>query len=257
MAANWSRLTQALDSMKDFRDDHQIKSLTPPDYLASLLRSVVGAVPFAGTFLTEVLGTIIPKQRMDRVAEFSIELGNRVSRLEESQVVTKISQDRIGEIVEEATRQAARSTSTERREYLASLVSCAITSEEQESNDERHLLRILGELNDKEIIWLRSYATRWSDFDEFRELHQKILDTPYVTYDAPDEIRNTAALHESYNSHLISLGLLKQEIKDDGASQPEFDRHSGQFKLKYPEVTHLGEMLLLVIGLHPEQQATV
>ena len=243
--------------MKDLSDDQKIKNLAPADYIASLVKSLAGAVPFAGTFLTEVVGTIIPKQRIDRIAEFTVALGSRVSHLEEAEVVAKISQDRLGELVEEATRQAARSTSTERREYLATLVSCALTSDEQDSNDERHLLRILGELNDTEIIWLRSYATPWSSLDEFREIHQDTLDTPYVMYDSPDSVRNIAALHESYNAHLTSLGLLKQEIQDDGSNQPEFDRHSGQFKLKQPELTHLGEMLLLAIGLHPEKKAAV
>jgi len=244
--------------MKDSSDDQKsIKGLDRPDYMAALLRSVAGAVPFAGGFLTEVLGAIIPRQRIDRLAKFSIALGNRVSHLEESFVLEKISQDSIGELVEEATRQAAKSTSTERRDYLANLVSAALTSDERESNDERHLLRILGELNDKEIIWLRSHAVPWSSLDEFRELHEDVLDTPFVMFDSPDEVVDTATLHQSYNSHLVSLGLLKQEIRDDGSNQPEFDRNRGQFELKPPEITRLGEMMLKLIGLHPEQQVAV
>jgi hypothetical protein len=243
--------------MKDSRDLSQIENLNSNDYLASLVKSIAGSVPFAGTFLTEVIGSIIPKQRVDRIADFAILLSNRIAHLEESEVKEKIRQESIGELVEEATRQAAKSTSTNRRQYLANLVSFSISSEEQKTIDERHLLRTLGELNDKEIIWLRSYAVPWSHEDAFRDTHQEVLDTPYVTFDASEETRNTATLNESYNSHLISLGLLRQDISDDGDGQPEFDRHKGQFRMKDPEITYLGEMLLSLIGLHPDDQDAV
>ena len=248
-------LRDALGNMKDSESDHKVKSLEPADYIASLIKSIAGAVPFAGTFLTEIIGNVIPKQRFDRLADFAITLSHRLSEIEESVVVEKINEDRIGELVEEATRQAARSTSKERRGYLANLVYCSLTSSESQSNDERHLLRILGELNDKEIIWLRFYAVPWPHHDDFRGLHQVVLDTPFVRSDASEEIIRIAAFHESYNDHLISLGLLKQEISDDGENQPEFNRSKGRFELKEPTITPLGEMLLAHIGLHPEKNS--
>lgn len=250
-------MIRRLDSMKDSRDLNQIEGLNVSDYVASLAKSIAGSVPFAGTFLTEVVGSIIPKQRIDRIADFAVSLSRRIDHLEESEIKDKIGQEGIGELVEEATRQAARSTSKDRREYLANLVSFSISSDERSRIDERHLLRTLGELNDKEIIWLRYYAVPWLHQDNFRDTHQEVLNMPYVTFDASEEVRNTAALNESYNSHLIGLGLLRQEISDNGAGQPEFDHNKGQFRMKDPEITYMGEMLLSLIGLHPDNQDAV
>ena len=37
------------------------------DYVASAAKSALGAVPFAGSLLSEIAGNIIPNQRIDRI----------------------------------------------------------------------------------------------------------------------------------------------------------------------------------------------
>lgn len=42
------------------------------DYVAAGLRGVVGAVPYAGGLLAEIVGTLIPNQRLDRLVSFGV-----------------------------------------------------------------------------------------------------------------------------------------------------------------------------------------
>lgn len=147
-------------------------------------------------------------------------------------------------------RQAARSTSADRREYLASLVAHSLTEEEESKNDHRHLLRILGELNDIEVIWLRSFVGSYiGDQDEFWKIHEAVLQPARAYIDAPQSELDRHTLQESYKSHLVSLGLLKQTLKLDRNKQPKIDAVTKNFAYHHPSVTPLGRMLLKVIGL--------
>jgi hypothetical protein len=44
------------------------------DYVASGAKAALGVVPFAGSLLAEVAGSIIPNQRVDRIADFAFKL---------------------------------------------------------------------------------------------------------------------------------------------------------------------------------------
>ena len=48
------------------------------DYVTSAAKAILGAVPFAGSLLTELAGTVIPNQRIDRIAKFAAVLEYRL-----------------------------------------------------------------------------------------------------------------------------------------------------------------------------------
>ena len=146
------------------------------DYVASAAKSALGMVPFAGSLLAEIAGNIIPNQRIDRIVKYAQTLESRLIMLEQDVVQRNMSDENFTDLVEESLRQAARSLTDERRDYISSLVANSISSDDLEHFESKHLLRILGELNDIEIIWLRFYldSTMGGDTD-FREKHDHIL----------------------------------------------------------------------------------
>jgi hypothetical protein len=99
------------------------------DYVASAARAIVGVTPFAGSLLVELAGVIIPNQRIDRIAKFAVALEERIKGLEEADVRAELRDEHFTDLLEEALRQAARSTSDERREYLASVIENSLTRE--------------------------------------------------------------------------------------------------------------------------------
>ena len=65
--------------------DNSDKSLKPSteDYMATAARSVLGLIPFVGSLVAELVGVIIPIQRLDTLAKFTEKLGEKLSKLDQ------------------------------------------------------------------------------------------------------------------------------------------------------------------------------
>ena len=223
------------------------------DYVAAGARSVLGAAPFVGSLLVELVGTVIPNQRIDRIAKFASALERRMSDLEKSKIKNEFSDEAFTELLEESLRQAARSHSDERREYLASLVANSLTDDEVTHSEHRHLLRILGDVSDVEIIWLRSFVPFYaSDPDAFRTTHASTLQRVSAHLGSPQWELDKHALQESYIAHLVGLGLLKRALKLDRNKEPVVKGGAKEFEYSSPSLTSLGRMLLRLVNLMPE-----
>lgn len=234
------------DELKNSGHDHAV--------VAS--KALLGAVPFAGSILAELAGIAIPNQRLDRVAKFAAELDRRLAGIESEVTKRKWSDDHFLELAEEVVRQAARATSDQRRAYLAAVLSTEMTQEQIDEHDSRHLLRILGELNDVEIVWLRHYAgNSFRGHHEFQDLHREILEPKVVAdYPSDDARMSASALKESYLSHLVQLGLMEDHLSTGANGVPEMEWGGRKFRVRR-EITHLGAMLLELIGFEPFRQA--
>ena len=186
------------------------------DHVTSTIKGVVGAVPIVGPFLTEVVGTLVPNQRVDRIADFAQKLHDRIEAVEEADLKSRLANENFTDLLEESLQQAARSTSNERREYIASLVATGINSDDVTYIEQKHLLRIMGELNDIEIIWLIYYSQEryMGQTTEFQIKHDEILAPISVDMGSTQRERDQEALQDSYKLHLERLGLL--QINDRG-----------------------------------------
>ena len=234
-------------------DKSQTLASRPVDHVTSVVKGAIGAVPIAGPLLAEIAGTLIPNQRVDRLAKFAEQLGKRLSDIEDDKLRTNLTDENFTDAVEESLRQAARSTSDERREYIANLLASGINLDNLNFIETKHLLRLLGEINDIEVIWLRAYyGWHWGQRDsEFHERHAAILE-PAVAYlgSSQDEV-DRASMQESYKLHLESLGLLRPRIRFDNKTKlPEFDKNEG-FKKSGFEITPLGQLLVRYIDMVP------
>ena len=221
------------------------------DLFVTAAKSILGSLPIGGSILAELIGTIVPNQRIDRLAKYVKELEAKFANIPEARVAGCLKNDEFVGLVEEGFIQAARATSDERRKYIASVVANSITEEAIEFQESRQILRILSELNDIEIIWLRFYLVPGLNGDtEFRECHRALLE-PVYAYTRGDEINLTkAALQDSYKDHLERLELIAYRMKIDSATGiPEFDGSTSKPKRSSPRITVLGRLLLKHIGL--------
>ena len=220
------------------------------DYVASGAKAALGVVPFAGSLLAEVAGSIIPNQRIDRIADFAFKLQARIEQLEEAQVRSELNDEEFTDLLEESLRQASRSTSDERRLYLASLVASSLNSEAIEHAESKHLMRLLGEINDIEILWLRFFHISTIDGDkEFRELHAGVFKHRIATVGSSRQELDDHALQQSYKDHLVQLGLVRENIKRNRDGTPEYDKFTGKPAVSYREASPLGRLLLRSIGM--------
>ncbi len=109
--------------------------------------------------------------------------------------------------------------------------------------ENKHLLNLVKELNDIEIIWLRFYLVPTIGGDEeFRNKHANILELIHSTLGSDQKELDKAAIQNSYKEHLSNLGLLEKEvsIKVGGDTNP--------IETKGYKTTSLGKLLLKQIG---------
>jgi len=225
------------------------------DYVTAGAKAMLGAIPFAGSLLAEIAGSIIPKQRVDRIADFTAKLEQRIQNLEKDSVAEALNDEEFTDLAEEALRQASRSTTPERREYLAALLSSSLSPDAITYAETKHLMRILGELTDVEVIWLRSYLDPTIGGDqEFRRLHSSVLNPISAHMGSPESEVDAEALQGSYRDHLIRLGLVSAQIRKDSDGSPEFDHFSGNFKISYHQTSRLGRLLLKQIGFVSQER---
>ncbi len=227
----------------------------PIDLVTSVVKGAIGAVPIAGPLLAEIAGTLIPNQRVDRLAKYAETLGERLASIEETTLRALLTNENFTDAVEETLRQAARSTSDERRSYIASLLANGIKSENIDFIETKNLLRLLSEINDIEVIWLRYYyGLHCGQRDEeFHNCHAATLEPSVAYYGLSQEKLDRVAIQESYKLHLESLGLLRSKIRFDNKTKlPEFDKNEG-FKKSGFEITPLGQLLIRYIDMAPAE----
>ena len=227
------------------------------DRLASGAKGITGAIPFVGSIIAEIVGNVIPNQRIDRLARFVEQLSLGLDKIENAAIAKKFDEPMAIDLIEDAFVQASRATSDERLDYIASVVANGLEPHEVKHADTKRILWLLGQLNDSEIVILRSrLALTKEDIvtdAEFREKHNELLE-PDATYMGSSEVDfENAAIKTSYRQHLSDLGLIRTRFtKPRKGDLPEFDDSTGMLKSSGTEITRLGKMLLKYLDLIPE-----
>lgn len=223
------------------------------DYVVTAAKAGLGLVPFAGSLLAELAGTIIPRQRLDRLVDFARELEHKTEGIDQELFRTKLGDENFTDLLEESARQAAQAVTAERRQYLAAMVTRGFEASHISFVESRHLLRLLGQINDIEIIWLRYHAYPFmSGDDDFRMTHAAVLEPIRTHMGSDQDTLDRHALQENYTEHLVSLGLLiRPLVVDSKTGQPHFDKATKTWKTGPAQTTPLGRLLLKHIGLLP------
>lgn len=235
--------------MEDLIPDEKEINLEPSrsDYVASAAKSALGMVPFAGSLLSEIAGSVIPNQRIDRIVKFAESLQRKLEIIEESIVRSNLTNENFTDLVEESLIQASKSLSDERRDYISSLVVNSISSDDVEYFESKHLLRILGEINDIEVIWLRAYLDPcYGRDDEFTKKNEHILEPIGAHMGSSQSELDKSTLQKSYKEHLTALGLLEKEYDMDTSSR------GVKLKTKQFKIAPLGRLLLRELGFKSE-----
>lgn len=223
------------------------------DIITSTLKSAAGVMPGIGPLLSEIVGSVIPNQRIDRLEKFVQILDEKIGSLK-IEVANCLSDDECVRLFEEAFYQSSRATSDERRLYIASILKNGLCGEVIKYNESRYLLKLLDELNDIEVVWLRFYLVPILNGDiEFRSKHESTLKKVVATIGCDKDTQVKASLQNSYKIHLKNLGLIKSHIKLSKDKMPVFDSITGEPQVLYTEISSLGRLLLRHIGFEENE----
>lgn len=229
---------------------------TSTDIVASLAKGTTGMVPVVGSLIAEVVGNVIPNQRVDRIVRFVKLLDARLGNLEQRLLETKLTHPDAVDILEDAFTQAARATSQDRLDHIANVVANGLSPDELNQAQIKQMLWLLGQLNDAEIVILRSklvMTQRDVESDaEFWNKHEAILAPDATHMGSSEDEFEEAALKKSYRAHLHDLGLIRSRFKKPGRGElPEFDDATGMMKPSGTDITRMGKMLLRYLDLIP------
>ena len=187
------------------------------DRLASVVKSLAGVLPFAGTMVGEVIDSVIPGLRIERVVTFLKAIDERVGEIDEqlTNFHNNLKSEEGIDIFEEGIIQSSRAVSEDRKLRLASLIANSLTAEQLKYSEVRKLLNIYSELTDPEVIWLIYYSlnpfTSQGHQIEWLNKHPEILKPISRQVSAPQEQHERAAIQDSYKGTLFRLGLTTEK----------------------------------------------
>lgn len=191
------------------------------DYVSGFLKGVFGMIPIVGPAVQELLGIIIPNQRMDRVARFVEALGKELAELKEDvdSLNKKLADEKYSSLFYKACVGSADAYSNERIEYIKNIFIYGLYQTDLQTYKSEGLLNLLNRVTDIEIVYLRFYyLLKWDlkRFGEYREIAgiftlQPVIHTGMTREAIDDEVAKII-----YLNNLLSYGLLEIEIDKNG-----------------------------------------
>lgn len=115
------------------------------DHAVAALKGGLGAVPVAGAILTEIVGSIIPNQRIDRIAAYLEKLQSVFGDQFFEQV--KNSPDKIA-IIEEGMFAAGLTPHRHRIERIAYVIANGLNEDDVKVDDVSKLLHAVKNISD-------------------------------------------------------------------------------------------------------------
>lgn len=228
---------------------------TDHDRVAALTKGVVGLVPFAGSFLAELISVVVPNQRFERVEAYVSRLSDRLSRVEEGELRSRLEDPEAIDLFEEGGFQAARALTGDRRERIAEVVANGIKGSEAERLEAKRMLALMAEIDDDQMMVLLSYSYTYSRDEAFHERNTAVLTPPLAHLGSNQEELDKDVLFRLNRQHLVRLGVLKPRFqRPPQGKPPEIDPETGMAKMSGYDMAPLGRLLLRKTGLLAPQE---
>jgi hypothetical protein len=186
---------------------------TKRDFAVAVVKGLAGAIPFAGSIVSELVGKIIPEQRIHRLEDYARFLNERLEKIDQARLDERIRNPQNVDLFEEGAIQSIRALSASRREHIARLVAYGIAGDEKERLEARRLLDLIKEIDDDQIIILTSYLRKHDRDELFRNTHKAILRPERPHINSSTEERERYAVASVARDQLIRLGLLLPQFK--------------------------------------------
>ncbi|CAO3429340.1 hypothetical protein [Azospirillum doebereinerae] len=216
------------------------------EVLGRTIATLAGTIPCVGPIIQVAITETIPSTRIERIEAFLIYIQER---LDEQKLDDALKTKEGLDIFEEGISQAARALSEERKRYIAELVAKGMDSDKSAKKESRHILRILNQIDDAQIVILNSYQSKYQKIDEdgdddFFDRHREILGPFSREIGEDNSEMEKAELKDAFEHHLSSFGLLRVKTEDYGSLDGGIDTRSVTY-----EITPQGERFLKALGL--------
>lgn len=226
-----------------------------PRVMVVAVKGALGMIPGVGGLLAEVASQFIPQQRVERLEAYVEYLGARFDEIDPSKLREQIKDPERIDLFEEGALQSVRALSSERLDYISSVVARGISGDDKARIEAKRMLKLLHEVDDDQIIILAGKLNRNERDNSFHERHAAIFEPPRVHLGSESSELDKEALFELARIELVRLGLLAPTFKTlKKGDLPEFDHKTGMMKQQSRRLTPLGRMLLRHVGLAAENE---
>lgn len=185
------------------------------DLAATVARSVLGAVPVVGAALTEVVNSIIPNQRIDRVNLYLEKLQSLFSE-KEWQAIKKLP-EKVA-MIEEGIYAAGLTPYKERVDRIAYVIANGLSQEQIRADKISKLLFAAKNISDFDVIILESYRL-WDNNAEgyelalaFRKEHPEIWPSIDHSFFDDDYDKEAYKKAKRFMIKLKRMSLLQKDI---------------------------------------------
>ncbi len=215
------------------------------DTAVAITKGVLGAVPFAGGLFSEIIGSTVPNQRLDRITDFITELDERLEVLE----IERLNNNKFAlDLFEDGLSQSVRVLSKQRNVYLAIFLKNVVDVNSDSYSTKKKLLNILQELTDRdiEILFLLSKRGYQSSQREYQSHGISVVEYENLTKE--DQVEYTHK-QVSFGMHIATLNKLNLIIVENKEPDPDWESAHIDYKTGLPEVegcklTKIGDLLL-------------
>jgi hypothetical protein len=212
-------------------------------------KTLLGSLPVAGPLLVAVFDEIVPVFRAERLQGFAEELDIRLNDTPRETLIERLKEPARYDILEDALWQAVRTSSRTRLAHLATIVANGMKASDADEIDRRHLLTLLGQLNDVQVLLLSLYGrTSMASRNEYWDKHKEALEHTPATMGSPTPVVDRDRIRDSYGEQLLQLGLLEKNYwTRSSRDELKFDR-KGRLEGGTLDISYLGRLLLREIG---------
>lgn len=211
--------------------------LNSGDAAVEVVSGIIGAIPGLGPLMSKMFDMAIPRNRMDRFADTLRRAVSKIDDLEDFK--NRIETPEGMDFIEEVLDQSRTALTEERREYIGNLFKNSINRDDLDHIQNKDLFRLLSELNDIEILYLKQYSLNLSMRSAnhpFWVKHQAVLCPVTRSTSATPEDRRRAAFEDLYINHINELGLVNMQTSAIHNARPTGVTELGRMLLDYIEV---------------------
>ena len=194
------------------------------DAIASILKGLLGVVPYAGSAFGELIAWSIPNQRIDRVCDYIEHLAIQISKISDIQNswIEKLKSSKSNLLIFElAAKYSIETNSNTLHHCYAYFIFNSIENKTLEDSRNEKLLQTLSELKEEEIIHLISFRQHKAlgCSSEFDDKYKEIIMPKSRTDHIPEnDIHN--AFRDEYILTLEQKGLITIIMKNNGTKLP-------------------------------------
>lgn len=230
--------------MSNEKSQSWLRQYTQEDMAVSFLRVGLSAAGPVGAIIGEFATQLVPKQRMDRLEEFSEFLQERLGSLEEQFKARLQESAGYSALAEDVTMAAVRTASSPRRQELAALLVNSISTPDAELIEQQVLVRALDQINDVQLLLLMLHGSFRQTFGNqdraaFLQKHEAAVSIRKPSRPASEADVHRWNVQQYYLRDLIAKGLLM-----------EHPQGSNSHDNVNVQIAPLGRLLLRSLG-HP------